>query len=233
VVKGPIDTVSHEPHGCFAARALHGFLTNRLDESQTSEPISCFSDCPNTAEPDHDFTPISDTVFAPVSSAPAPTPNSVQAPGPTLNLATISDAGAFLAPISDAASASLRNSTPEPSNHASFPLLGTHGEPQSPLFFPDSPRSPVSDLLSEPWPLTFPTWKADLEFNIQRSDSEKEFYLEAPDVATAAKALIEFMVAEYSGEKLTRTQRRALNVKIPPRSSIAGLFFEEGITFFM
>jgi hypothetical protein len=73
-------------------------------------------------------------------------------------------------------------------------------------------------------------WHSAIKHDIAVS-TEDEFFLKAPDVDSAAKALVEFITASYLGQGLTLARRAELGVKIPAHSTTAGLFITDNITF--
>jgi hypothetical protein len=71
-----------------------------------------------------------------------------------------------------------------------------------------------------------------MDCHISLSPEEAEFFLRAADIQSAARALIEFAVAVYGGERNISYERRIeLGIRIPASSSIPGLFFTNNVTF--
>jgi hypothetical protein len=71
-----------------------------------------------------------------------------------------------------------------------------------------------------------------LEREINALADEGDFFLKAEDVGTAAQGLVEFIVAQHSGQSnISRERRAELKVKIQAKPSISGLFFKSDATF--
>jgi hypothetical protein len=124
-----------------------------------------------------------------------------------------------------------------------------HNTPPSPLFL----RSPSPVRLDPPSashggpndsgdPITFQPiftelqhWRDVIDSNLKESDEDEgQFFMTANDIDLASRALLEFIIAQHSGEdNLSRPRQSTLYVRIRKHSSIAGLFFSSSVTIFV
>jgi hypothetical protein len=209
---GPITPASTEQHICYAARVFGQFhIASATDEYQLPE---CMEQCPRPWS-----AVMLPSILPPASTSSLSTPKS-------------SDDSSISTSLLHALLPELNHDSPPPS-------------PRSFLFLPDSP--PLSPLvesnhlrevapnLDAELPRALPTytsvssWQSCVTRDV--ATSPEEFFLKAPDVGSAAKALVEFIAASHLGQGLTLARRAELGVKIPAHSSVAGLFITDTITF--
>ena len=80
-------------------------------------------------------------------------------------------------------------------------------------------------------------WRNVIDTALKGSDEEDDegqFFMTADDIDRASLALLDFIMAQHSGEdNLPRRRQSELNVRIRKHSSISGLFFPSSVTIFV
>lgn len=77
-------------------------------------------------------------------------------------------------------------------------------------------------------------WRDVIDDNLKESNDEEQFFMTANDIDIASQALLEFVMAQHSGEdNLSRSRQSELKVSIRRHSTIAGLFFSSYVTLFV
>lgn len=206
---GPITPGSAVGHVCFPARVFSPFHNPVRDDPDDPVHVQeCFPTCPT------------------LSNANA-TPNITSEPSHSISSVTASS-DSSLTPVTCSPSLLLHSSLLPHCNSPSLP-------PALDLLSPLDSFVPLSLI---PIHNSHFDWHSAVETDLRSSDNtteQPEFFMKAPDLGSASKALIEFVTAIYSGQHSLSSARRAeLDVRIPRHSTIAGLFQSgEFLTFHM
>jgi hypothetical protein len=179
---------STQEHACFASRITHGLFSGLLNESQTEDPSECFDSCPTLA----------------ITPRP-PSSNGIVSPQPSPIFLSYSP---NLAPIHRTPSPLFLRS---PSPVQVDPPLDGHGlggpSVRDNPIDPPRPSRPVHTELQH--------WRDVIDDNLKESDDEQQFFMTADDIDIGSQALLEFIMAQHSGEdNLSRSRQSELKVSI-------------------
>ena len=203
-------------HPCFAARALHGFLTNDVNElTNTSQP-ECFPSCPALQQTADPVTPASSTsTSSRVSSAlttPATSVHSLPPDRPALRL-TIPPP-----PASPSQSTSAELS----------PVLSADIEAfDNPLDFIRSRTRERLGLNNALTHKSLSSWQAHVLSLMRqpRDNRARMFLMRGPDTKALSQALIELLIEGHSGQAgLSIDRQTQLDVRISTVSDIHRIF---------
>jgi hypothetical protein len=203
-------------HPCFAARALHGFLTNDVNELANTSPPECFPSCPKQiADP---VTPASSrSASSRVSSGlttPATSVHSLPSDQPALRLT--------IPPPPVSAS----QSTPPELSPALSADIETFDNPLDFIRSRTRSREQVG-LDNALTHKSLSSWRAHVLSLVRcaQNNRERMFRMRGPDIKVLSEAFIEFLIEGHSGRAGLSDDRQAqLDVRISTVSEIHRIF---------